>query len=328
MNTPHLGNLEIKDPREIWGDEAKDFTPWLAQPENLKQLAKALDMELELEGVEVSVGPYSADIVANDATSNSRVVVENQLEKTNHDHLGKVLTYASGLEAKVIIWIAREFTEEHRRAVDYLNECTGGKLRLYAVQIQLFQIANSPPAPYFNIVAKPNEYTAAAQIKETDFTETKALYLAFWDSFKEHCKATGTALSLRKARPQHWYGFALGRSKFSLNLTVSAMYNRVGCEIYLRGVNAKKAFKLLEHQKASIEKETGPLQWQELPDGQDCRVVLYKPDFDPAQKSAWPEGFKWMKAEAELFQKVFSPRIKALPIEDEEDVETKGNEQN
>jgi hypothetical protein len=199
---------------------------------------------------------------------------------------------------------------------------------LYAVQIQLFQIADSPPAPYFNIVASPNESFAAAQVKETDFTETKALYLGFWDSFKEYCKATGTGLSLRKARPQHWFNVAVGRSKFSISLTVSTMYNRLGCEIYMRGINAKKAFKLLEEQKASVEKETGPLEWQELKAGQDCRVVLYKPDFDPTQKSGWPEGFKWLKAEAELFHKVFSPCIKALPIEDEEDVETKGNEQN
>jgi hypothetical protein len=329
MNTPALGNLEIKDPREIWNDEAKEFTPWLAKPENLKLLSEALDLELELEGVEVSVGPYSADIVANDNTSNCRVVVESQLEKTNHDHLGKVITYASGLEAKVLIWIAREFTEEHRQAVDFLNECAAGKLRIYAVVIQLFKIGDSPPAPYFNIVASPNEYAAAAQIKETGFTETKALYLDFWNNFKEHCKATGTGLSLRKARPQHWFNIAVGRSKFSLSLSVSAMYKRLGCEIYMRGKNAKQAFKLLEQQKASIEKETGPLQWQELPDGQDCRVVLYKSDFDPAQKSGWPDGFKWLKAEAELFHKVFSPRIKALPIEDEEEnAEAKGNEQN
>jgi len=319
MNAPTLGHLEALDPRTIWTDEAKEFTPWLAKPENLIRLSKALDMELELEGIEVSVGPYSADIVANDTTSNCRVIVENQLEKTNHDHLGKVITYASGLEAKVLVWIAREFTEEHRRAMDFLNECTAGKLRLYGVEIQLFKIGGSSPAPYFNIVASPNEYVAAAQIKETNFTETKALYLEFWSGFKDYCKTAGTGLSLRKARPQHWFGMAVGRSRFSLNLTVSAMYKRLCCEIYMRGKNAKQAFKLLEQDKVAIEAETGPLEWRELPDGQDCRVVLYKSDFDPSDKTGWQEGFKWLQKEAELFHKVFSPRIKALPIEDEDD---------
>lgn len=330
MNTPILGTLEILDPRSAWADEARDFTTWLAKADNLVRLSKALDMELELEGIEVSVGPYKADIVANDTASNCRVVVENQLEKTNHDHLGKVITYASGLdEVKALIWIAREFTEEHRRAIDFLNENTAGKLRLYAVEIQLFKIGGSLPAPHFKIVASPNEYVAAAQSKESGFTETKALYLEFWNGFKDYCKSVGTGLNLRKPRPQQWFGMAVGRSKFSLSLTTSAMYKRLGCEIYMRGKNAKQAFKLLEQDKAAIETDTGPLEWQELPDGQDCRVVLYKSNFDPTDRTAWKDGFSWLKKESELFHKVFSPRIKALPIEDDEDddSEGKGNDQ-
>jgi hypothetical protein len=289
-------------------------------PENLSRLSDALDLELELEGVEVRVGPYSADILAKDTTSDCRVVVENQLEKTNHDHLGKVLTYASGLDAKVLIWIAREFTEEHRRAMDYLNENTAGKLRLYAGEIQLFKIGDSLPAPYFNVVASPNEaYAAAAQVEGVGLTETKALYLEFWNNFKDYCKSKGTSLSLRKAGPRSWFGVSVGRSKFSLAFTVSAMHKRLGCEIYMRGKNAKRAFKLLEEDKTAIEVETGPLEWKELPEGQDCRIVRYKSDFDPTNKTAWQECFSWLKKEAELFHKVFSSRIKALPIEDEAD---------
>ncbi|HEU5124706.1 MAG TPA: DUF4268 domain-containing protein [Verrucomicrobiae bacterium] len=317
MNTPTLGKLEMLDLRtSAWKDEARNFTSWLAMPENLDQLAKALGLELELEGVEVSVGPYRADIFANDIILNTRVVIENQLEKTDHDHLGKIITYASGLEAKILIWIAREFTEEHRRAVDFLNECTGERMRFYAVEIQLFRIGNSPPAPYFNIVASPNKY--AARVKEANITETKALYLEFWNSFKEYCKTSGTALSLRDAPSRNRFGFAVGRNKFSLFLTVSAMHQRLGCEIYMRGVNAKQAFKLLARDKNAIEAETGVLEWQELSEGQDCRVVRYRFDFDPYEKNMWFEGFRWLKTEAELFYKVFSPRIKALPIEDEE----------
>lgn len=317
MDDQPLGNLEPIDPRTIWTDEARDFTPWLAKPDNLSRLSKDLDMELELEGIEVPVGPYSADIVAGDQTSNCRVVIENQLEKTNHDHLGKVLTYASGLDAKIMVWIAREFTEEHRRALDFINENAAGKLRIYAVEIQLFKIGNSLPAPYFNVVASPNEYVAAAQSNENAFTETKALYLEFWNAFRDYCTTNGTTLGLRKARPQAWYGMAVGRSKFSLSLTVSTMYKRIGCEIYMRGGNAKKSFKLLEQEKNAIEAETGPLEWQELPEKQDSRIKLSKQDFDPDKKAIWPEGFKWLKKEAELFHKVFSPRIRALPIEDE-----------
>jgi hypothetical protein len=213
MNTTSLGTLEICDLRKSgWNDEARNFTTWLAMPENLSRLSNALDLEFELEGVEVRVGPYSADILAKDTTSDCRVVVENQLEKTDHDHLGKLLTYASGLDAKVLIWIAREFTEEHRRAVDYLNENTAGKLRVYAVEIQLFKIGDSLPAPYFNIVASPNEaYAAAAQVEGVGLTETRALYLEFWNNFKDYCKSRGTSLSLRKAGPRSWFGVPVGR---------------------------------------------------------------------------------------------------------------------
>jgi hypothetical protein len=135
--------------------------------------------------------------------------------------------------------------------------------------------------------------------------------LCGWQSLK-------TLDQLSKALEQLWYGIAVRRSKFSLNLNVSAMRKRLGCEIYLRGINAKQAFKLLSLEKLPIEAETGPLEWQELPDGQDCRIVRYKTDFDPNEKSTWQEDFKWLKNEAELFHKVFSPRIKGLPIEDEE----------
>ncbi len=138
-----LGSLEPVDLRTIWPDVARDFTPWLAQEENLRRLSDALNLELELDRVEVAVGPYSADIVATDASSNSKVVIENQLEKTNHDHLGKILTYASGLEARILIWIAKKFTEEHRQAFDYLNECTAGRLRLYGVEVEVLRIGGN-----------------------------------------------------------------------------------------------------------------------------------------------------------------------------------------
>src|SRR5687767_11158192 len=122
MNGRHLGRLEQVELRELWLDEARDFTPWLAQEVNLALLSSTLGIELELEGVEVFVGSFKADIVARDISSDTKVIIENQLEKTNHDHLGKIITYASGVDAKSVIWIAKEFSEEHRRALDYLNE--------------------------------------------------------------------------------------------------------------------------------------------------------------------------------------------------------------
>jgi hypothetical protein len=309
--------------REYWQDEARDFTSWLAKKENLAILSDTLGMELELEGVEVFVGPYKADIIAQDASSDSRVVIENQIEKTNHDHLGKILTYASGLDAPIMIWIAREFSEEHRRALDFINEKASPGLRCYGLEIQLWRIGNSDPAPQFKIVSSPNEYSAEvkADTASGELSDTKSLYLDFWTGFKDYCALQVTFLNLRKARPQHWFSIAVGRSRFQISLTASQQNRRIGCEIYLRGVNAKTAFKMLEKRKEEIESQTGPLEWMELPQKQDCRIVLFKHDIDVKDRQTWQNAFPWYKENAEKFYNAFSPIIKSLPdLGDEENV--------
>ena len=312
-----LGSLEPVDLRTIWPDEAWDFTPWLAQEENLRRLSDALNLELELDRVEVAVGPYSADIVATDASSNTKVVIENQLEKTNHDHLGKVLTYASGLEARILIWIAKTFTEEHRQTFDYLNECTSGRLRLYGVEVEVLRIGNSLPAPHFRLVSSPNDYVAAAHNATAELSETKSLYMEFWTGFRDYCRAQGEMFSLQSPRPQHWYTVSIGRSGFSISLTASTMHSRLGCELYLRGPNAKQSFRVLKKSQQDIEAVLGTLDWQELPEKQDCRIVDYLKDFDPRQRGDWDRGFGWMKKRAEDFRSVFAPRIRVVSLDSE-----------
>jgi hypothetical protein len=312
-----LGSLEPVDLRSIWPDEARYFTPWLAKEENLRRLSDALNLELELDRVEVAVGPYSADVVAVDAFSNSKVVIENQLEKTNHDHLGKVLTYASGLEASVLIWIAKKFTEEHRQTFDYLNECTSGRLRLYGVEIEVVRIGNSVPAPLFKIVSSPNDYVAATHNASVGISETKSLYLELWTAFRDYCRARGESFSLQTPPARHWYTVSIGRSRFSVGLTVSTMHKRLGCELYLRGNTAKQAFRLLKEGQNDIERELGSLEWLELPEGQDCRIVDYLQDFDPRNRQDWDRGFGWLKKRAEEFRSVFSIRVKQLALEED-----------
>ncbi len=321
MNSEMLGTLDPVDLRTVWTDEAREFTPWLSKAENLARLSKALDLELELEGTEILVGPFKADLVANETGTNSKVIIESQLERTNHDHLGKIITYASGLRANTIIWIAKEFTEEHRQAIDFLNEAAAPDLRIYAVEIRLYRIGNSPPAPFFEIISSPNEYAATAKREEGALTETKALYLDFWTRFREYCESRGSNLNLRKPRAQQWYGLAVGRSKFGLNLTASATLHRIGCEIYIRGIHAKRAFKLLEADKQLLEKELGPLEWMELPDKQDARIVTYKHDIDIQDETTQPTAFEWLRQKAESFYRTFSSRIKALPIADDSETE-------
>lgn len=315
MAIKQLGVLAAVDLREVWRDEARDFTPWLAKPDNLVLLSQALgDVELELEDVEVSVGPFKSDIVATDIITKGRVVIENQLEKTNHDHLGKIITYASGLDAKIIVWIASEFTEEHRQAIDFLNEQAAPDLRIYGIEMKLFRIGNSEPAADFHIIARPNEYVASLKGEKRAMTETKVLYRNFWSDFKAYCEKNGTNLSLMKPPSQNWYPIAIGKAGCFLSATATVMHSRIGCELYLGGPTAKQAFKVLQADKAAIEKELGALEWQELPEGQDSRIVVYKPGVKLEDKDNWPIAFDWLRTKAEAFSRVLGPRVKALKL--------------
>jgi len=147
MNDETLGRLEQVELRTIWVNEAVDFTPWLARPENISELAKTLGLELEVEGQEGPVGPFRADILCKDVGTDAWVLIENQLEKTDHGHLGQLLTYAAGLQAVTIVWVAARFTEEHRAALDWLNEITKDDVRFFGLEIELWKIGSSPAAP-------------------------------------------------------------------------------------------------------------------------------------------------------------------------------------
>lgn len=142
-----LDRLKRVELRDVWESEPSDFTPWLAEEANLQLLSDTIGIELELEGQEQNVGPFRADIVCKDTTDGSLVLIENQLEKTDHTHLGQLMTYAAGLDAVSIVWIAERFTEEHRAALDWLNENTNEKIGFFGLEIELWRIGNSPIAP-------------------------------------------------------------------------------------------------------------------------------------------------------------------------------------
>ena len=154
-----LGRL-IKVPlRDFWEGEASDFTPWLADEENISLLGETIVVELEVEAQERNVGPFRADILCKDTVTDSWVLIENQLERTNHTHLGQLLTYAAGLDAVTVVWIAERFTDEHRAALDWLNEITAEGFSFFGLEIELWRIGDSPMAPKFNVVSHPNDWT-------------------------------------------------------------------------------------------------------------------------------------------------------------------------
>ena len=195
MNTSTLGRLTRVDLRDIWISEATDFTPWLARPENLAILAETLGIELELEAQEKAVGPFRADILCKDIGTHDWVLIENQLERTDHTHLGQLLTYASGLQAVTIVWVAANFTEEHRSTLDWLNKITDESFRFFGLEVELWRIGESPAAPNFNIISKPNDWSrsvarAARSIDDSELSETRVMQREYWGGLH---KALATA---------------------------------------------------------------------------------------------------------------------------------------
>jgi hypothetical protein len=316
-NMTGLGRLDKLDIRDQWQNEEYDFTPWLAKESNIQLLADEIGLDLEVEDTEVFIGSYKADIVAKDG-EDRKVIIENQLSKTDHKHLGQLLTYASGIGAKIVIWICKEVTDEHRQAIDWLNEVTIADVAFFACEVELWKIGNSPWAPKFKVVSSPNDWSKSVKgaVPAGALSETKKAHLDFWNGFKEFMSASETDLKLRTPRPQHWYSIAIGRSKFNISLTTNTQAKRIGCEIYIRGKNAKTAFAMLQEKREIIENDLGKVEWQELPEGQDCRIIQYR-EGDSKNKNNWESLHQWLKDRSEAFYRVFSPIIKSLPLSEE-----------
>lgn len=323
-----LGHLEKVVLRDVWDNEAADFTPWLAQEQNLKLLGDTIGIELELEAQEKDVGPFRADILCKDTADGSWVLIENQLETTNHTHLGQILTYAAGLDAVSIVWIAERFTDEHRATIDWLNEIAGERINFFALEIEVWKIGNSPSAPKFNVVAMPNEWTkggsGTSRIKQSELTDSKKLQLEYWRDFREYVLDKGSVIKPTKPLPQHWMNIAIGRSGLKLTAIASLWDSEKGSsgkhelraqfEIFDRQ-HAKVYYSLLEAEKVQIEAELGePLIWYNPDNAKACRIYLRRPS-DLSDLAARQEQHEWLLGKLEALHKVFAPRAKALDVD-------------
>ena len=226
MNDRILGLLEPVDLRTVWTTEADDFTPWLAEPNNLNLLGDAIGIGLELEAQEKNVGPFRADLLCKDTATDHWVLIENQLERTDHIHLGQLLTYASGLNAVAIVWISKTFTEEHRSALDWLNEITDDRFNFFGLEVELWRIGDSAVAPEFNVISKPNDWTrtvarGASQVEAEALTPDRQLQLEFWAEFRRFLEGQELKFNPTKPRPQPWMNIALGRAGCRLQAVAS-----------------------------------------------------------------------------------------------------------
>ena len=324
MDDPvNLGRLvKITDLRKAWISEPTDFTPWLAGEDNLSLLADTLGLELELVSQEHGVGPYRADVVCRNLNDGSLVLVENQLEKTDHVHLGQLMTYAAGLDAVTIVWIAKRFTDEHRAALDWINEVTGPRTSFFGLEIELWRIGDSPIAPKFNVVSEPNDWVKTAgggggvPASLQGQTETTALQQDFWRAFKEHVKQQGIPLKPQAARPQHWISLAIGRSGFHLSALVNTQTDTVGVELNMDDALAKSHFHQLHRAREECERDLGvSLTWSELPESKKSRIYTERAGTPIGDPAGWPVAHAWLAETLQGFDRVFRPRIKALPAE-------------
>ena len=312
----NLGRLEKADLRDIWQNEAGDFTPWLAREDNIALLGDTLGLDLELEAQERSVGPFRADILCKDTANGSWVLIENQLEQTDHTHLGQLLTYAAGLDAVTIVWIAARFRDEHRAALDWLNNETGENIRFFGLEVELWKIASSPIAPKFNMVAKPNDWSKSVKsgLGDDDLSRAQALQLEYWGDVEELIRQRGQPIKPVAPQAQSWVSHGIGRSGVSLSLSMNTRDHWIQVSISLTGPFAKSHFAALSEARNAIETKIGTaLEWHSRPDKKEARIFLVLNNADPFDEKDRPRQYEWLVNTAVTFYKTFRPYILKLP---------------
>ena len=307
--TSLLGQLEKVEIRDIWKNEASDFSSWLAREENLSLLGDEIGIPISLITTEAGVGSFSADILAEEANTHRKIVIENQLEQSDHDHFGKLFTYGSGLDAEILIWICKSIREEHRQAIDWLNEKTNSTLGIFVIKMEVWRIGNSKPAPKFQVVCSPNDWgkTIKSTLQDGKLSTTNMLQLEFWTEFNSYITQY-VWFRPRKPQPQSWYDVALGSSQAHVSLTASFTRNFIRSEFYIN--DNKDLFHKLEGEKTSIEQELGlSLTWEELPKAKASSILIRKNIPLLKNKENWATCFEWYADIAKKFIDVFPKYI-------------------
>ena len=289
----NLGTLKkITDLRSIWPHEALNFTPWVA--ENVDLLADAVGLDITVDETESSVGDFNVDIYASETGTDRKIIIENQLEDTDHDHLGKLITYASGKGADVVIWVVKHAREEHKAAVEWLNNHTDDKIGFFLCEIKLFQIGDSQIAPAFTVVERPNDWTKEIR-KTASANSTQQQRLEYWQAFNDYAFTDANfsrIFNKRKPTTDHWMDFSIGSS--ACHIAVSQIQKRKAVDVELYIYDDKELFKSLFAHKDEIEKNMEmELEWKELPERKASRILIEK-TVDLDDRATWPEQFDYI----------------------------------
>lgn len=308
-----LGKVEFVPPRNVWPNEARDFSPWLF--ENAAYLQDTLGIDIELDQAEHPVGDFSLDLFGRDLTNDCVLIVENQLERSDHTHLGQLLTYAAGTNAGTVVWVATEFRTEHLDAINFLNETSAGDLRFFALRLRVLKIGGSPAAPYFEVASQPSDWSAQLRKARRSYENQDAVFYAeFWDELFSHLKSEYPEVTSRSSNSG---SNAYLRSKNGAELSVAVLKKGASrCEILMCSTDADMNFRIFEHlkgQKADIESDLGlTLNWEEMDGRKSCRISVSS---EISLEEDRQGLIHWISDTAKSLYDVFIPRLAALPQE-------------
>ena len=317
----NLKQLTPVDISKVWETEPQHFTPWLAREENLTLLGNTLGMELELEAQEVNIGDFRADILCKNTEDDSWVIIENQLDPTDHKHVGQLLTYAAGLDASTVIWIAKTFRSEHSAMLDWQNRITDERYRFFGIEMKIWQIEDSARAAQFDVVSSPNNWTRGVsrdtqRAANQELSDRRQWRMRYWTGLREFIVDNGSSVNCPTPTGSN-LRLSIGRTNFSVYACLASSKREIDIRLYMAGDFSKAHYHLLKEQQKEIHDEFGePLEWNELPTSERSRINLSKEDTDPLDENDWPQQYKWFTAKLERFDHVFRPRIRSLNAED------------
>ena len=306
----NIGKLTEVDIRDLWKHEQYDFSNWLAKDENIELLGETVGLTLTEVDKEVYVGAYRCDLVVKDETTGIKVIIENQLESSDNNHLGQIITYASGLDASVIIWIVKEGREEHKSAIEWLNNNTNKDLGFFLIELHAYKIGDSLAAPKFEIVEKPNDFIKNSKNNtgSGEMNKSQSERLEFWNKFNEVIIERGKPFNVRKATTDHWYDVALGTSEAHISISLVNKESCITVEVYVS--DNKKFFDELYAKKDNIEQELGfNLDWQRLDDKKASRIKYSIPGLNFDNHSNYADLMNTVIDKVILFKKVFKKYI-------------------
>ena len=317
MSTNPLGRLQKVSLRDAWTSESGDFTPWLGQPNNLSLLGDAIGMGLEPEAQEKYVGPFRADLLCREVGTGRWVVVENQLERTDHSHLGQLLTYAAGLAAVTIVWIAEKFTEEHRAALDWLNDKTPEEINFFGLEVELWRIGSSPVAPKFNVVCKPNDWVRTVR-SSADNSEAKQFCRDYWSGVLKEIEPSGILLPIAKPMGRQDTRFDVGWHTFRLKAYFSRTKKRMGVWVSCRAPLGFENFLSLKGSRREIEDRFGGvLEWNAHEEKQEGTLIHNLDGLDANDTYDWPRQHKMIAEKVVALYRALAPVIQPLDRQEE-----------